>query len=293
MNHYNRLYECTKTILIAALCCMSMVSWAQKPKWVNNTPVALNSTYRFVEVTSYGTTEQAALMDAQTMLAQNEQLRSAVIVSVDAGQLTETDGVVTEAGSSETMRDRTYVNMTSRGKEYRLQASLVDHWVEERDANGVRMRSLYQVAVSNHPDFDNTRLSTNYGATPIFMSIIPGLGQVYKGSTVKGILMFAGTALCAGGILLCENQRADYRNKVLEQPKFAQTYNTKANNWETGRNICIGATAAVWLYNIIDAATAKGARRVIVERKDGTTASLQLQPSVDLNSVGLALICNF
>ena len=280
-------------MLIAALCCMSMASWAQKPNWVGNTPMALNSSYRFVEVTSYGTTEEAALMNALTMLAQNEQLRSAVIVSVDAGKLTETDGVMTETGSSDTMRERTYVNMSSRGKEYRLQASLVDHWVEERNIHGVRMHVLYQVAVWDNPDFDNTRFSTNYGATPIFMSIIPGLGQVYKGSTVKGILMFAGTALCAGGILLCENQRADYRNKVVEQPKFAQTYNTKANNWETGRNICIGATAAVGLYNIIDAATAKGARRVIVERKDGTTASLQLQPSIDLNSVCLALTCNF
>lgn len=282
-----------KVVLMAALCSLSTAVWAQKPRWVGNTPQALNPSYRFVEVTSYGATEQDAMMDALTMLAQNEQLRTAVIVGVESGQLTQTDDIITESDSKDYMRDRTYVKMTSRGKEYRLQASLVDHWVEERDAHGVRMRSLYQVAVSNHPDFDNTRLSNKYGAAPIFMSIIPGLGQVYKGSTVKGVLMFVGTALCAGGILLCENQRADYHNKIKEQPKFAQEYNTKASNWETGRNICIGATAAVWLYNIIDAAAAKGARRIIVERKNNTAATLQLQPSIDLKSVGLALTCKF
>lgn len=282
-----------QVVLMAALCSLSTTIWAQKPRWVGNTPQALNPSYRFVEVTSYGTTEQAAMMDAQLMLAQNEQLRSAVMVSVDAGALTETDDIVTKSGTQNTMRDRTYVEMTSKGKQYRLQASHVDHWVEGRDANGVRLRSLYQVAVSDRPSFDNARLNSNYGIVPAFMSIIPGLGQVYKGSTVKGLLMFAGTALCAGGILLCENQRADYKNKVSEQPKYAQSYNTKASNWQTGRNIFIGATAAMWVYNIIDAACAKGARRVIVEPKNGRSYSLQLHPYARLDDAGVAFTCNF
>ncbi len=282
-----------KAMLVVALCSLSIAVWAQKPRWVGNTPKALNPTYRFVEVTSFGSTERDALIDAQTMLAQNEQIRSAVIVSVRTGQLTTTDEVLNEFGQSDNMRERTSVEVTSEGKKYRLQANYVDHWVEEKTPQGVRVRSLYQVAVTDRPQFDTTRLRNRYGAAPIFMSIIPGLGQIYKGSTLKGILMFAGTALCAGGILFCENQRVDYRNKMIEQPKFAQDYHTKSSNWETGRNICIGATAAVWLYNIIDAAVAKGARRVSVERADGTHTSLQLHPYATMDDAGVAFTYNF
>ena len=31
---------------------------------------------------------------------------------------------------------------------------------------------------------DKVRLSTSYGAAPVFLSIIPGVGQWYKGSKV-------------------------------------------------------------------------------------------------------------
>ena len=51
-----------------------------------------------------------------------------------------------------------------------------------------------------------------------------------------------------------------------EQPKFFQTYNTKADNCENARNIYIGAAAALYVYNLIDAIVAPGAKRVIVKK---------------------------
>jgi hypothetical protein len=85
--------------------------------------------------------------------------------------------------------------------------------------------------------------------------------------------------------------RSDYKNKMKEQPQFAKDYNTKANNWETARNICIGATAAVWVYNIIDAAAAKGARRIIVNRATGS--NLSIHPTASLTDFGLAMTYSF
>ena len=277
--------------LMAALCCLSLSAMAQKPKWVGNTPKALNNTYRFVEVTSYGETVRDAQFDALTMLAQNEQVRSAVVISVESGQLTTTHETISTNGSTDEMDDDTYVKVTSKGKEYRLQASLVDSWIESEDSRGVRMHSLYQVAVANNAIFDNTSLTNTYGALPAVMSIIPGLGQVYKGSIVKGAAFFGGTALCLGAALFCENQRSDYRNKMKQQPKFAQTYNTKSSNWETGRNICLVAAGAVWVYNIVDAALAKGARRVIVEKPNGR--SFSFRPAAIDGNAGVALTYNF
>ena len=103
--------------------------------------------------------------------------------------------------------------------------------------------------------------------------------------------MLGGVVALGLGALLCENTRSDYKNKMKEQPEFAQTYNTKANNYETARNILIGATAAVYIYNLIDAAVAKGARRIIVKPANGSYASLH--PIVTPNSAGISLAYNF
>ena len=47
-----------------------------------------------------------------------------------------------------------------------------------------------------------------------------------------------------------------------------KTYNTKADNCENIRNICIGGAAALYVYNLIDAIAANGAKRVIIKKKN-------------------------
>ena len=136
-------------------------------------------------------------------------------------------------------------------------------------------------------NFDRAYKSTSYGAAPALMSIIPGLGQFYKGSTVKGICMLGGVAACGVGALLCENERSDYKNKMKEQPQFAKNYNTKANNYETARNICLGAAAAIWIYNIVDAAAAKGTRKIVVKPASGSY--LSVHPIATFDAIGASL----
>jgi hypothetical protein len=123
------------------------------------------------------------------------------------------------------------------------------------------------------------------------MSIIPGLGQWYKGSKVKGICMFAAEAAAVAGILVCANKATDAEKKIKLEPKYAKHYEDKKSDWETGRNICIGAAAAIWIYNMIDAAVAKGARRV--EVKPAGHSYVSLTPALDKNYAGLALTYNF
>ncbi len=277
-------------ILLLVLVLMALPAFALKPKWVGNTPKELNNTYRFVEVVSYGNNIVVARENAVEVLAKNEQLLRAVTANVETGKLSHIDQKRVNGKLSETITTQVDINMTVKGEAYRLQAAIVDEY-SYRTQGSIKLHTLYMVAVTDNPIFDRAYLTTNYGAAPIAMSIIPGLGQIYKGSTVKGISMFAGTALCAGGALLCENQRSDYKNKMKEQPQFAKSYNTKANNWETGRNICLGATAAVWIYNIIDAAAAKGARRVKVEKS--RNRSLTISPIPTSDGAALSVVYQF
>ncbi|MDY5239489.1 DUF5683 domain-containing protein [Bacteroides helcogenes] len=79
--------------------------------------------------------------------------------------------------------------------------------------------------------------------------IVPGWGQMYKGSTVKGLCILGGEVALAAGIIVSDNLRSSYVKKMHEQPKHQQTYNTRADNWENVRNACIGGAAVLYVYN--------------------------------------------
>lgn len=185
----------------------------------------------------------------------------------------------------------TYRNNANNRQEIKQFYHMVVDEYSEWSNGAWQLYTLFAVSEDEKPIFDHFSTTTSYGAGPAFMSIIPGVGQMYKGSTLKGICMLGGVAACSLGALFCENERSDYKNKIKEQPQFAQTYNTKANNYETARNICIGAAAAIWLYNIIDAAVAKGARKIIVSPNYGSY--LSIHPVAAPNSAGVSLTYNF
>ena len=277
-------------VLVAMVSCVCLTSLAIKPKWIGNTPKEQNNTYRFIEVVSYGADVSSARMEAKQLLAQNEQLRRAVLVSVNTGNRQKIDQVIEDGDMKEIIHNNITIDTEISGQQYRLQAYPVDEYVE-RGHGQVKLYSLYIVGISDNVVFDRTYLTTNYGAPPIAMSIIPGLGQWYKGSKMKGVCLFGATALCAAGALICENQRNSYVKKIKETPKFAKEYEDKISTWETGRNICLGAAAAVWIYNLIDAAAAKGARRV--EVSPANRRSFTMTPVATSEYAGLALTYNF
>lgn len=269
MKHY--LYS---IICLFIWACASTYCYAQKPKWVGNTPQELNHTYKFVEVVSTGSTIESARENAKEMLEDDTQLQEGIRIYRKTKDNTTIDKIRVNGGNlQETKKQHIEIETTVDGEQYQLQAVKVDEY--PTTSNGIiTMHTLYMVALCEDPVFDRTYLTTSYGSTPIAMSIIPGLGQWYKGSKMKGIAMFAAEAAAVTSIIVCDNQRASYVKKAKEQPKFLKEYSSKADNWETGRNICIGVAAGIWVYNIVDAAVAKGARRVVVKRADGSGLSM-------------------
>lgn len=262
-----------RTIILWLLLCGCCVLHAQIPAWVNNTPKAGNSTYKFVEIISYGTDYQSAQVEAKKKLAQNEQLIRSVEIAVDTRRDRKIDQSLRNSQMEESIKDITYIDVNIKGKVFKLQAVIVDEY-SKSDGKTHELHTLFQVATTEDPVFEKTYLTTRYGAAPVAMSIIPGLGQWYKGSKTKGICMLGAEAVAVASVIVCENQRASYIKKSKEQPKFAKEYGGKASNWETGRNISIGVAAGIWIYNIIDAAVAKGARRVVVQRPYGRELSV-------------------
>ena len=276
--------------LSVAFLLLSITVIAQKPKWVGNTPTELNNSYKFVEVISYGNSIQGARVDAKQQLAINEQLQNAIKVNIETGLKSHEEEKIVDGKSSAKYEEEVDIKMSTTGETYKLQAYAIDEY-STNEGGMVKLHTLFMVAVQDKPTFDRTYLTTNYGSTPVVMSIIPGLGQWYKGSKVKGVCMFAAEAAAVAGILICANKANDAEKKIKLEPKFAKHYEDKKSSWETGRNICIGAAAAIWIYNMIDAAVAKGTRRV--EVKPAGRSYVSLAPALDKDYAGLSLTYNF
>ena len=175
------------------------------------------------------------------------------------------------------------------GRTFSIDSRKIDEYWTYKDGN-YRCNVLYAVANKEGGDTncDDISVSTRYGARGFVRSlVIPGWGQMYKGSYLKGGLILGGEAAFVAGIIAAENLRASYRKKMKEQPQHIKTYNTKADNCENIRNICIGGAAALYVYNLIDAIAANGAKRVIIKKKN---SNLSINPisSPFCNGVNMA-----
>lgn len=286
--------KCSIIIILSFLLCIlsQTICKAEKPNWIDNTPKELNHTYKFVEVVSSGSTLESARTDAKSKLQDDTQLQEGIRVYRRTKDNTTIDKSRYNGGKlQESKNQHIEIETVVDGEKFDLQAVKVDEYVQKHNGY-ITLHTLFMVALCDDPVFDRTYLTTSYGVTPVVMSIIPGLGQWYKGSKVKGICMFGAEAVAVAVIIFTENQKATYIKKAKEHPKFAVQYGNKADTWETGRNVCIGVATGIWVYNIVDAIVAKGVRRVVVDRADGS--GLSIAPYVDFSGfAGVSLAYKF
>ena len=142
-----------------------------------------------------------------------------------------------------------------------------DFW--ERVDNEYKYYALFAVTEPGvNAPIDNFSLTTSYASDPATwgLCLIPGAAQMHKGSYLKGGIIIGGTAAIAAGAIVCNSLR-DKNIVKINQSHSADVrkyYNDKANNCVTARNVCLGTLAALYIYNIVDAFVAPGARRIIV-----------------------------
>lgn len=264
-----------------------------KPRWITESLKPTNSTYNFyvsyVEVTGDIEVARGQSKIELCRIVQREESISVIEDFNTTSNEINNNGII-----NETINSVYNLRVSSKGEIIDLKYLKLDEYWIEHYKGGIRaieLYTLYAVArPGTEPQFDDVYFTDKYGASAIARSLIPGWGQIYKGSIAKGVSILAGEALCVTGIILCENQRASYYKKMKEQPRFAKTYNTKSDNWENGRNICIGAAAALYVYNLIDAVASKGARRAVVRKRNSEVA---LVPMVDNKNTGLSLVWKF
>ncbi|MBO5085566.1 MAG: hypothetical protein J6C18_11950 [Bacteroidaceae bacterium] len=166
---------------------------------------------------------------------------------------------------------------------------MIDDYWEQFVVPGLGMQYRYYTlfAVSTPGQgttiFDEFTTTTQYGVHGLWRSaIVPGWGQFYKRDKLKGGIFLGGTVALAGGIVFTENQRANYFKKITKthSAELKRAYATRSDHFATGRNICIGAVVALYVYNLVDAVVAPGARRVVVHPKGESRYNYALSPTI-------------
>lgn len=259
--------------IIILLCCvlfpfMAMgenAAYKKRPKWVNGYHQDCKNSYIDV-VSATGYTIDEARQKAVAQIAKNRSLATGQQVSVD-----NKNGEIVFSTDNLTVKCR-----------------ILDEYSERLGAGSYKVSLLVQTA--KHPDlpFESVKIGERYPFSP--RVFIPGMAQIHKGSTAKGLLFITGEIAAVGGIVAFEGLRSSYNSKMRQtlDASAIKSYSTKAKNMENIRNGFIVGAAAIYLWNIVDGAVAKGKSHIEIGK-----AEMNITPYASNLSTGVMLSMNF
>jgi hypothetical protein len=194
---------------------------------------------------------------------------------------------------SETERSATTYRIDREGfRAFFVKAGEYSERVRTSGGELYRVWALYEVSGRRSFKPYIPEYTDRYGGDAFWRSaLLPGWGQMYKGSKTKGLFIIAGEAAFIGGLVATENLRASYMKKILEthQADAIRTYARNADTMKNMRNLCITGAAVLYLYNIIDAIAAPGSKHLITRKQ-----TFALYPvSNGLQYMGAGLVIHF
>lgn len=296
-----------RIVFYLVLVCIPLLGYSNnksdrlKPTWLTKSVAQpTNDAYFFVTAHGQANTLEAARLVAVKHLSmrledEHHYTFNAHVISKTERHVEYKQNLVEKVSGSR--NTSTLSDMQEKGKELDVTFKIIDeYWVYKNGTYDLDILFAVTNPYSYYPGIhDHISTTTKYGAAGL-ASIIPGAGQFLKGDVAKGVSFLVADVACAAGIILCESTRAAYAAKVQQQPQYALQYSTRANNWATGRNICLGVTAGIWVWNIIDAFAAKGARRVVVKPQRGyfsMTPTSTFDPIHHTHDMGVGVAYHF
>jgi hypothetical protein len=288
-----------RVLILTVATLLSFSAYAQersdrlKPQWLKDTPTSKVGGIYYIPVSVYSTDVNSiftlSLNELTRHIARDWNVKTSDNVTRTSNTVRSGNDIVSN------QREQSYMlRVEAEGKPVDIQCKVVDSYWENETIGGSKQKKasvLYQVASpQGNLDDEYAYTTTKYGASALFRSIIPGWGQWYKGQKVRGSLFFLSEAAAVAGIVVCENLRSSYMTKAQQQPKYVKEYLNKANNFQNGRNIAIGVAAGIWIYNLIDAVVAPGARRVVLSPK---FKNFNIRPMAGIDNAGLSFGYNF
>ncbi len=136
--------------------------------------------------------------------------------------------------------------------------------------------------------FEPVSVTNKYPFSP--RVFIPGMAQLYKGSTAKGIAFIVADVVTVGGVVVMESLRSSSKSKINTTKDVwdRQSYIDSANIQRNWRNAFIAGAVAIYAWNVVDGIVAKGKKHVEV----GNVA-MRFAPFATPEAAGLAMNIQF
>lgn len=222
----------------------------ERPGWTMNPPKAGNGTYSYIVEFATGTTEESARNTAIAKVFQTTIMRLGM--PVNSSEINQ----ALQSGKS-------YGEISIQ---YNIPINKVCEYVE-KVSNGYRVYVLCQVAKSGKvsPDFDHfagcndIRRYKNWVAG-VESTFVPGLGQMTKRRYGSGAAFLTTELALAGGAIatkfIAKNKIETLNDPNIGFEDFTSTVKSY-KNMKLINNMCLGAIAAVHLFNIVHAVVVK------------------------------------
>lgn len=238
----------------------------ERPSWVSGGLTDLQNSYIDV-VSATGYSEDNARDKAVRMVLERRSLTTGQRVNVNVSG----KNIIIDGNDALTVKAR-----------------IIDEYIEWINPGEYRISLLVQTAKNPEYAYENISVTNRYPfSARVF---VPGMAQIYKGNTTKGALFIAGEVAAIGGIVAFECLRSSYTSKINSTHDTAarKDYISKADNMKNIRNGFIVGAAAIYIWNIIDGAVAKGKLHVVADR-----AQMQVVPYASAQSGGVMMSITF
>lgn len=173
--------------------------------------------------------------------------------------------------------------------------SVDKHMAFEDYVNNTYQFEFYQLyAISKKdsvPMFDDFELTQTSNKKAMLLSLIPGMGQLYKGHKTKGYVILGTEAALVTSAIVFQIKAHHYGRKAPKEPEVGDSWRSKSRGWRQMRDLAIGLAGGVYVYNLIDAAITTGSRQVAV--KKAKEKQLFVTPTASPESAGITLTLSF
>jgi len=232
-----------------------------KLPWINGNLPANSINYNYKVVIGEGLDLITAQNEAVKELINNLASEKGVRVSSETIMETQTIENNNQQTFSADYKRNTKINQDG----FEVTFTRVDEYFEyDKNLANYKVWRLYVIGQSSS-NIPKINYSTTYGMSDAgFRSLlVPGWGQFYKKKNTKGLLFLVGAAGSVGGFLYANNQHSYNINRSLETNDIAlkKQFVEKAGDFTTMKNLTLGAAAALWVWNVIDATSTEGATK--------------------------------
>ena len=239
MKHSIALFFC---LLFSCLSVMGQQTSKERPSWVDGFREEYQNSY-LKSFSAVGSTMEDARRLALQEVADERSRATGRQYSIR-----ESNGVVTMSSSDELT----------------VAAQVVDEWHEVLPNGAYSVYLLVQTKKNPMYTYEPVSVTKKYPfSARVF---VPGMAQLHKGSTAKGIAFIAAEVVALGGVVAFESLRSSYQSKIntTKDAKKRQNYIDNTNNMQNLRNGFVAGALAVYAWNIVDGIVAKGKKHVEV-----------------------------